>query len=414
LPSPDDSRGGPIAPTGLTAGTIPLEVVHARSFARNPDLAPIEDIREEVFRLEREGEWIVHRVPEDSVEVMTKYGRTKRIPRSHTWHHKSCGQCGHIPGYSTAIFWLHRELGMDYNDPRDQTSCTAWNYYASATSNAPAQAGVAMRNFAAAYESGFYPMIHCGTSYGHYKEVREELVRHADLRHQVRDILAKMGKPLVMPEEILHYSEWVHTMRHEIAARTVLDLSNITAVVHPACHYYKLVAEDAIYDEEIYGGQRTAVMTSLLQTLGARVADYSTWFDCCGFGFRHVLVQRDFTRSFATLRKIERMKEEANPDVTITHDTGCVTTLDKSQFAAKAHGRNVGIPVMSEAQFAALAMGAHPYRVCQLHWHSTDYRPLLEKMGIDWEKAWAEFESDLERLRSGQVEFLTWDDANAK
>jgi heterodisulfide reductase subunit B len=120
-----------------------------------------------------------------------------------------------------------------------------------------------------------------------------------------------------------------------------------------------------------------------------RGRDYSTWFDCCGFGFRHILVQRDFTRSFATQRKIERMKEEANPDVTLTHDTGCVTTLDKSQFAAKAHDRNVGVPVMSEAQFAALAMGAHPYKVCQLHWHSADYRPLLEKMGIDWEAAWA-------------------------
>jgi heterodisulfide reductase subunit B len=408
------NRGGPSAPSALTAGTIPLEVVHARSFTRNPDLAPIEDIREEILKLEAAGEWIVQRVPDDHTEVTTKYGRTKKIPNRHTWHHKSCGQCGHIPGYSTAIFWLNRELGADYNDPRDQTSCTAWNYYASATSNAPAQAAVAMRNFAAAYDTGFYPVIHCGTSYGHYKEVREELVRHPDLRAQVRDILARMGKPLVMPEEMIHYSEWIHVMRHEIAKRMVHDLSGITCVVHPACHYYKLVAEDAIYDEEIYGGQRTAIMTSLLEAMGAKVADYSTWFDCCGFGFRHVLVQRDFTRSFATLRKIERMKEEANPDVTITHDTGCVTTLDKSQFAAKAHGRNVGIPVMSEAQFAALAMGAHPYRVCQLHWHSTDYRPLLEKMGIDWERAWSEFEADLERLRSGQAQFLTWDDANAK
>ena len=414
MSSDDVNRGGPSAPSVLTAGTIPLEVVHARSFTRNPDLAPIEDIREEVLKLEAEGEWIVQRVPDDHTEVTTKYGRTKKIPNRHTWHHKSCGQCGHIPGYSTAIFWLNRELETEYNDPRDQTSCTAWNYYASATSNAPAQAAVAMRNFAAAYETGFYPVIHCGTSYGHYKEVREELVRHPDLRAQVRDILAKMNKPLVMPEEMIHYSEWIHVMRHEIRKRTVLDLSNITCVVHPACHYYKLVAEDAIYDPEIYGGQRTAIMSQLLETLGAKVADYSTWFDCCGFGFRHVLVQRDFTRSFATLRKIERMKEEANPDVTITHDTGCVTTLDKSQFAAKAHGRKVGIPVMSEAQFAALAMGAHPYRVCQLHWHSTDYRPLLEKMGIDWEKAWAEFESDLDRLRSGEAQFLTWDDANAR
>jgi heterodisulfide reductase subunit B len=294
-----------------------------------------------------------------------------------------------------------RKLGLDYNDPRDQTSCTAWNYYASATSNAAAQAAVAMRNFAAAKESGFYPLIHCGTSYGHYKEVREELLLHKELRDEVRDVLAKLGKPLVMPEEIVHYSEWFWAMRHEIAAKQVINVDNIVATVHPACHYYKLVEGDAIYDPDVYGGQRTAIVTGLAEALGAEVRSYSTWFDCCGFGFRHILVQRDFTRSFATMRKIEVMKEEANPDVVLTHDTGCVTTLDKSQFAAQAHGRNVGVPVMSEAQFAALAMGAHPYKVCQLHWHSADYRPLLE------------FQVDLKRLERGEIEFLTWEDVDA-
>ena len=202
-------------------------------------------------------------------------------------------------------------------------------------------------------------------------------------------------------------------LRDEIAAKQVRDMSGIVVTVHPACHYYKLVEGDAIYDPDIYGGQRTAVVTGLAQALGAEVRDYSTWFDCCGFGFRHILVQRDFTRSFATLRKIEVMKEEANPDVVLTHDTGCVTTLDKSQFAARAHERNVGLAVLSEAQFAALAMGAHPYRVCQLHWHSADYRPLLEKLGIDWEKAWAEFQSDLRRLESGEKRYLDWDDVDA-
>ena len=130
-------------------------------------------------------------------------------------------------------------------------------------------------------------------------------------------------------------------------------------------------------------------------------------------GFRHILVQRDFTRSFATMRKIEVMKEEANPDVVLTHDTGCVTTLDKSQFAAVAHDRKVGVPVMSDAQFVALAMGAHPYRIVQLHWHGADYRPLLEKMGIDWDARWKEFEGDLDRIRSGETEYLSWEDAEA-
>lgn len=391
---------------------IPTEALMKteRRFERGAEV-PTEDYHELIDELERQGELIVQRVPEPYVEVMTKYGRTKKIPLNQTWHHKSCGQCGHIPGYSTSIFWLVRKLGYDYIDPTDQTSCTAWNYYASATSNAAAQAAVAHRNFAAAYETGYFPIIHCGTSYGHYKETREELMHHGDLRRQVREVLAKLGKPLVMPEEIVHYSEWIHAVRYQIAAKQVRDFSNVATVVHPACHYYKLVQEDAIYDEEIYGGQRTATVSATIVALGAQVRDYSTWYDCCGFGFRHILVSRDFTRSFATLRKIEVMKAEANPDVVVTHDTGCVTTLDKSQFATgAAHNANVGVPVMSDAQFAALAMGAHPYRVCQLHWHSTDYRALLEKMGIDHEKAWAEFQTDLDDLKAGKKSYLTWDD----
>lgn len=391
--------------------TIPVQALLQKKakFERDPDRIPA-DFHEELFHVEAEGDWIVDRVPEPYIEVPTKYGRPKKVPVQGLWHHKSCGQCGHIPGYSTSIFWVMRKLGLDYNDPTDQTSCTAWNYYASATSNAAAQAAVAMRNFAAAKESGYYPLIHCGTSYGHYKEVREELLLHPELRHQVKAIMAKLGKQMVMPEEIVHYSEWFWAMRHEIAKHQVVDMSNIAVTVHPACHYYKLVEGDAIYDPDIYGGQRTAIVTGVAEALGAEVRTYSTWFDCCGFGFRHILVQRDFTRSFATMRKIEVMKEEANPDVVLTHDTGCVTTLDKSQFAAQAHGRNVGVPVMSEAQFAALAMGAHPYKVCQLHWHSADYRPLLEKMGIDWRAAWAEFEAEVARLERGEAEFLTWED----
>ena len=385
----------------------------SRTFHRDPDTVKTRPIREQVLELEAKGEWTVIKVPDRHVKVQNKFGREKKIPLEHTWHHKSCGQCGHIPGYSTAIFWIHRKLGLDYDDPRDQTSCTAWNYYASATSNSAAQAAVAVRNFAAAYETGYFPLIHCGTSYGHYKEVREELLHSQKLRDEVRKIMDKLGKPLVFPEEIVHYSEWVHAVRNLIQEKQVYDVSHITATVHPACHYHKLVVEDAIYDPDIYGGQRTATVTATLKALGVNVADYSTWFDCCGFGFRHILVQRDFTRSFAVQRKIEVMREEANPDVTITHDTGCVTTLDQSQFAARAHNRNVGVPVMSEAQFAALTMGAHPYKVCQLHWHNTDYKPLLEKMGIDWKARWAEFERDVERLKKGEIDYLTWEDADA-
>ena len=185
------------------------QILERKSHAvtRDVSVAPTHDMHELLFELEARGEIIVQRVPEPYVEMNTKYGRKKKIPIEHTWHHKSCGHCGHIPGYAASILWLHRQFGLDYLDPTDQTSCTGWNYYASAASNAAGQASVMARNFAAAYETGYFPMIHCGTSYGHYKEIREQLVHHKDLRDEVRRILGKMGKPLVIPEEIVHYSE---------------------------------------------------------------------------------------------------------------------------------------------------------------------------------------------------------------
>ena len=392
-----------------TGDMVPEAVTPATCRVFRPSLADGEDVRQAVWDLAREGEWIVQPVPEPYVLAPTRHGQDKKIPLAHTWHHKSCGQCGHIPGYTTSIFWLHRRLGCDYVDSRDQTSCTAWNYYASATSNQVAQAAVAARNFAAAYQSGYYPLIHCGTSFGHYKEVRRELLHDARLRRQVRDIMGRLGRPFVMPEEIVHYSEWLYAVRDQLRAKAVRDVSGIVATVHPACHYYKLVAGDAIYDPEVYGGQRTAVVTAVATALGARVADYSTWYDCCGFGFRHVLVQREFTRSFAAIRKIGVMIQEAEPDVLLTHDTGCVTALDKSQFAAGAHGLRTGLPVLSDAQFAALALGAHPYRVAQLHWHATDTACLLEKMGVDTGRAADELADDLRRIERGEMSHLTWE-----
>ena len=105
------------------------------------------------------------------------------------------------------------------------------------------------------------------------------------------------------------------------------------------------------------------------------------------------------------------MIEEANPDVTVTHDTGCVTTLDQSQFAGKAHGKKVGLPVMSDSQMAALAMGAHPYKVLQLHWHNTDNKAFLEKLGIDHKQKWAEFQTEVKKIKDGKNVYMSWEDA---
>lgn len=358
---------------------------------------------ERLDELEARGEIRVQRVTEDyaPVPVCTLSGREKKIPTVDLWQHKSCGQCGHIPGYVTALYWLMSELGVPFVDDTNQTSCTAWNYYGSGASNPVALSAVFLRNTHVAWQTGAYPLIHCGTSFGDYKEVRFLLVTNNELREQVRGILQKIGRDIVIPEELVHYSEWLHVMRDRIAERCKFDVSGIKVAVHAACHAYKMMSEDFTYDDQVLDGRKPAPVSSLALALGAQLVDYSNWYDCCGFGFRHILTEREVSRSFAYFRKIQPIVRETGADVLLTHDTGCVTTLDKSQVVPLAHGYKETVPVLSDAQFAALALGAHPFIVCQVHWHVSDWRPLLEKMGIDTEKAWAEYVEYVEKVKAG-------------
>ncbi len=402
-----------------TATSWVEQKIDKRSMLTNKDR--VEDVRDIMWQLEKDGEIVVHRVTDDHQPVMHKtlYGWDKKIPTNRLWHHKSCGQCGNIPGYPTSLLWLMNELGLEYLDETDQTSCTAWNYHGSGIGNLESLAAVFLRNFHQAYVSAkaegkpegyYYPLVHCGTSFGNYKEVRGYLLHSAELRERVTKILAKLGRlvdgKLLIPEEVVHYSEWVHAMRPQIKERQVIDCSNLRATIHPACHVYKMVPEDVIYDDDVLDGNRVAVSTGIVETLGAQAIDYSTWYDCCGFGFRHIISEREFTRSFAIDRKIRVAVEEARADVMIGHDTGCITTLDKNQWIAKATGDSVELPVLADCQFAALVCGAHPYKIVQMHWHASPMETLMEKLGIDWQAKKAEFEAYLKEVEAGNGETL--------
>lgn len=386
----------------------------------------MDDVREHMWELEKDGEIIVHRITDEHapLSVNTLFGWEKRIPTKQLWHHKSCGQCGNIPGYPTSLIWIMNKFGYqpgtDYLDETDQTSCTAWNYHGSGIGNVEALAAVFLRNFHQSYVSGnqygfkpghFFPLVHCGTSFGNYKEIRKYLVESAELREKVKKILGKLGRlvdgKLVIPEEIVHYSEWVHVMRNRIASELqTIDVSHIRATTHVACHYYKMVHEDAVYDPTVLGGNRTAIITSIAQALGAQIIDYSTWYDCCGFGFRHIISEREFTRSFTMDRKIRVARQEAQSDVMLANDTGCVTTMDKNQWIGKAHEQNFQIPIVADVQFAALACGADPFKIVQLQWHASPCEDLVEKMGISWDQAKKNFQEYLKEVEAGNIEYL--------
>ncbi|MCA8903671.1 MAG: hypothetical protein KDA43_02260, partial [Hyphomonas sp.] len=281
----------------MTATAWVEQKIDKRSMLTNKDR--VEDVRDIMWQLEKDGEIVVHRVTDEHEPIIAKtlYGWDKKIPTTQLWHHKSCGQCGNIPGYPASLLWLMNQMDIRYLDETDQTSCTAWNYHGSGIGNLESLAAVFLRNFHQAYVSAkaegkpegyYYPLVHCGTSFGNYKEVRGYLLTSATLRERVKKILGKLDRlvdgKLLIPEEVVHYSEWVHVMRHRIAERQVIDCSNIRATIHPACHVYKMVPQDVIYDDDVLDGERVAVSTGIMEALGAQVIDYKTWYDCCGFG----------------------------------------------------------------------------------------------------------------------------------
>jgi heterodisulfide reductase subunit B len=119
------------------------QIVNKRSMLTNKDR--VEDVRDAMWELEKDGEIVVHRINDQHEPAMVKtlYGWDKKIPTNQLWHHKSCGQCGNIPGYPASLLWLMNKMDIRYLDETDQTSCTAWNYHGSGIGNI--ERGIASR-----------------------------------------------------------------------------------------------------------------------------------------------------------------------------------------------------------------------------------------------------------------------------
>ncbi len=62
--------------------------IDRRSMLTNKDR--VEDVRDAMWQLEKDGEIVVHRITDahEPITVKTLYGWEKRIPTNRLWHHK--------------------------------------------------------------------------------------------------------------------------------------------------------------------------------------------------------------------------------------------------------------------------------------------------------------------------------------
>jgi hypothetical protein len=80
-----------------------------------------------------------------------------------------------------------------------------------------------------------------------------------------------------------------------------------------------------------------------------------------------------------------------------------VTTLDRASGRAKLTGSTTTTGA-SDAQFAAILMGADPYKIGQIHWHATDVEGFLRKIGVSVDEYKEQFLQYLADLRAGKAQ----------
>lgn len=318
----------------------------------------------------------------------------QEIPDDHYYYARSCIRQNFFPGSERFFLKLTGEmLGKDIFDDPKHTTCTGIAYHSDIIPFETIMTVIA-RHFALMTEAGYKNLVpSCVTSFGLYNEVLETWEHHPEKEAQVREMLWKSTRrEFEKPQAIMHASDIVYHFRNEISEQAAYRLVNqqtgepLRVVDHIGCHYAKIFPTKGIG-----GAEFPVVLSGMVSAWGGQSVDYPERRHCCGFGFRQYLVKANRGYSIAnSYRKFESMTPY-QPDFIVANCPGCAMFLDRWQYTIGemnnewfgADGQ--GIPVLTYEEMAGLVLGIDPWEL-GLQMHQTDCEPLLDKMGIPFDK----------------------------
>lgn len=230
----------------------------------------------------------------------------------------------------------------------------------------------------------------CVTSFAIHTECLQMYEHEPGLAQRVdRWLQEACGRRLQIPRHVVHASDIVYRYRHALAQNMRHRLVEkktgrpLRIVDHVGCHYAKVFPEKAVG-----GSERCDVLTGMIRSWGGETVDYPERRHCCGMGFRQCMIRpnRGYTMA-CVLKKLESM-EPWKPDAILTNCPGCNVLLDKEQWAVRQMtSTNYDIPTLSYAELAGLLLGWNPYDVVGIQAHTVSVEPLLDKIGIPYDKS---------------------------
>jgi heterodisulfide reductase subunit B len=220
---------------------------------------------------------------------------------------------------------------------------------------------IAARNISIAEEIGVNPITGCNGCYGTLRDAWYELEHEYELKKEVNEHLAKIGRTYKGNLEPKHVVQalYLDMGLDHLKDHIKLKFSDLKVAVHYGCHIVKPS------DKRPWSGEYEAprFLDEIVELTGAKSIDYKDKYMCCGAGGAVRTAVKEVAADF-TREKLTNMRE-ANVDIIINCCPFCHLQLDLGQVEvnniyADIIGEPFNIPVIYITQLLGIAFGMDP------------------------------------------------------
>jgi len=220
---------------------------------------------------------------------------------------------------------------------------------------------IAARNISIAEEIGVNPLTGCNGCYGTLRDAWYELEHEYELKKEVNEYLAKIGRTYkghLEPKHVvqaLYLDMGIDYLKDHIKHK----FSDLKVAVHYGCHIVK-PSDKRPWDGE-YEAPR--FLDEIVEVTGAKSIDYKDKYMCCGAGGAVRTAVKEVAADF-TREKLTNMRD-AGVDIIINCCPFCHLQLDLGQMETNnifsdTIGESFHIPVIYITQLLGIAFGMDP------------------------------------------------------
>jgi len=254
-----------------------------------------------------------------------------------------CTTLARLIGYELSSRKVAERLGVELVD-MPGSSCCGTTYLE--TLDHKTGLAVAARNICIAEEMGLDIVTVCNGCTEVLTKTNKELKEDAELRDEVNEVLADVGKQFKGSVEVKHF---VRILKEDIGidkikAEVVQPFKGLRVGAHYGCHMLK-PSDVMLFDDP----EAPTTLDELIDATGAESVAYPDKLECCT---GPVMGIREDVTWAVGMEKVETVKKYA--DIMVTACPFCYLTYERCQLMAE---ESPNVPVVHYPQLLGLALG---------------------------------------------------------